>query len=147
MRLLELRSELDVEFMSAAELEQRIARTQGPRQANHDVHKRIKYLHFSWNSKEEHFVIFDGQKLIADLSIQQNPYDKKQIWLMHIAVDPAYQNKGLATRLLEELFKYLKIRDLELVRSSPSDDGKLYVQPVMQRLRAKYPEVVVHDSR
>ena len=147
MRLLELQSDFDVKFLSAHELEQIIARTQDPRQPNHNVTDRIKYLHFSWNSKEEHFVIFDGKKLIADLSIQANPHDKRQIWLMHIAVDPAYQNKGLATKLLEELFRYLKIHDLELVRSTPSDQGKLYIQPVMQRLRAKYPEVVVHDSR
>ena len=66
---------------------------------------------------------------------------------MHIAVDPAYQNKGLATHLLEELFSYLRIHNLELVRSSPSDQGKLYIQPVMQRLRAKYPDVIVHDAK
>lgn len=146
MRLVELKSDFNVQFMTAAELEQIISKTShSPRQPNYDVTKRIKYLHFSWNSKEEHFVIFDGKKLIADLSVQVNPYNHKQLWLMHIAVDPAYQNKGLATKLLEELFRYLKLRDLELVRSSPSDQGKLYIQPVMQRLRDKYPEVVVHD--
>lgn len=146
MRLLEFEKDIDVKFMSSRELEAHIARTQGPGEPNSDVFDRIKYLYFEWNSKEEHFVIFDGEKIVADLAIEPNPYDKKQIWLKHISVDSSYRNKGLATILLTHLFQYLKIRNLELVRSSASEMGKEYIQPVMTRLKDKYPEVVVHDS-
>jgi len=77
--------------------------------------------------------------------VQVNPYNKSQLWLKHVTVDPVYRNQKIATLMIDSLFKYLASTSYELVRSSPSEMGQSFIQPIMQRYKEKYPNVVVYD--
>lgn len=123
------------------------AKTQAPGEPNHDVFDRLEYLYFGIFDKEHHFVAFDGEKLIGDLAIQENPYNKDQIWLKHVSIDPNYRNQKIATKLYDMLFSYLEQSGHNLVRSSPSDLGKLYIPSIIQKMKQKYPNVNVINSR
>lgn len=144
MRLIEM-SVGPVTFMTGDELEQYITKTQYT--TNNDVFDRLKYLFPSEIGREDHFVVLDNGKIIASLAIQVNPYDEDQLWLKHVVVDENYRNQGLATKLIDALFKYLQKTNLELVRSTPTEQGQKYIQPIMQRYKQLYPNVVVHNSK
>lgn len=118
----------------------------GPR-SNRDLFDRIKYLNVSEMQKEDHFVCHTAEgKIIADLAIQQSPYETDVIWLKHVSVDPKYRNQGIASELMRRCFEHMSNEGKTLELSSLSEEGKAYLPALIRRLRSEYPEVEVLKS-
>ncbi|WP_315921414.1 GNAT family N-acetyltransferase [Mesorhizobium sp. SP-1A] len=114
---------------------------EGPR-SNRNLFERIKYLNVTEMQREQHFVCHTPEgKVIGDLALQQSPWEQNTIWLKHIAVDKAYQNQGIATELLKRGFEHVEAQGKILEFSSFSDEGKKYLKPLIQRLRADFPSL------
>lgn len=104
--------------------------------------KKLKYLTFGELDKEIHFTALQGDKIVGVLGIQRSPYDKQPIfWIKHISIDPDYQGKGLAERLIDSVFYYAKKHHVGLHRSSYSAIGKERLTRLFDRIKQKYPDV------
>lgn len=110
--------------------------------SNPDLLTRLPYLNPREMENELHFIILDGQTVIADAAIQQSPYEEHIIWLKHIVVDVNYRNKGYARRLLEHIYAYASSNKKQIEHSSFSDLGQQYLPNIIKQLDLKYPEVV-----
>jgi ribosomal protein S18 acetylase RimI-like enzyme len=63
------------------------------------------------------------RKIIGMLELQVDPSNSQKIWLLYISVDPSYQLRQIASNLALRMVQYLKYQGLELVRSTPSEEG------------------------
>lgn len=113
---------------------------------NADMPTRLKYYDPKEGLQELHFVIKDGNKIVADAGVQENPYNDKQLWSKHFTVDPNYRNIGLATKLVDAVFDYASTHNYDLVRSIASLMGEKYLANVIDQAKEKYPELKVVDS-
>lgn len=111
------------------------------------LYDRIKYLHPSEVDREEHIIYEVKGKVVGDLGLQVNPYEKDKYWLKHISVDPKFKNQGIATKLIDAMFKKAEKEKMGIQRSSPSEEGKKYLTDLMNRMKQKYPHVPVEDAK
>lgn len=116
-----------------------------------EIYDRLCYLSPSEAEKEHHyFSVIDGKK-IGVISFEISPYNKKQLWLKHIAVDDEHKNQGVANALIIHAFDDLPSRFPEqngLVISSFSDEGEMFIRHKMEEhdyrihtMIVKYPEI------
>lgn len=73
-------------------------------------------------------VAIQGKEIIGICELEENPYDRKEIWMKSISTKKEFRNKGIATKLLERTVKYLKGKNKILIRSETSDDGQKYTK-------------------
>lgn len=105
------------------------------------------YLRHSYLRNEPHMVAFDGDKIVGDCELQENPNNLDQFWLMHITTRVGYKGKGYASQLLKAAVEYVaKSGRHELKISSFSDEGEQRVKPALERLQAQHPEVKITFS-
>ncbi len=76
-------------------------------------------------------------KAVGVLELQVNPYDDSVVWLKYISVDPLFQRRGIAARLLSDMVAHLQSDPRVLSRSRPSEEGKLKVQAYISALLDK----------
>ncbi|KKM69580.1 hypothetical protein LCGC14_1449270 [marine sediment metagenome] len=111
---------------------------------NDDVFDRLKYLIYPEVDKEIHFVIRDKQKIVAVAGLQKNPYNEQEYWIKHYSVDMDYQNRGLATKLIDAVFIFADKHHIALKRSTPTEMGLKYLTEPIKRAMKKYPNVKIH---
>ena len=107
---------------------------------NRGVFDRIKYLHPSEMTQEDHIIALEGEKIVGNLAFQINPYNKTEVWLKHVSVDEKYRNKGIAKKLAEmAVEKISKIRTINtLAVSSYTKQGFQYLPKIFTELDKKY---------
>lgn len=103
---------------------------------NADVTKRLKYLNDIPN--EDHIVIMIGNKIVAVGGVQLNPYYPIQLWIKHISVDPAYQGRGFARRILERIYQLAAERGMKVKHGSFTEEGER-LKHIHDELEARYP--------
>lgn len=119
---------------------------EGPR-SNRNLFERLRYLDPSEVQREDHFVCHTSNgKVLADLAIQQSPYQADIVWLKHVEVDVYYRNQGIATELMRRCFEHVAAEGKVLEFSSLSKDGKVWLPQVVRRLRCDYPELTITKS-
>jgi ribosomal protein S18 acetylase RimI-like enzyme len=122
---------------------------QNTEEENADVFERIRYLNSSSVYDEFHFIALDDKKVVGNLAIQTSPFNPDEMWLMHVAVDSDYRNKGIAKSLATMLFSHINSLDandvaaMRLTRSIPSYDGTKYFSGVMDSLIVANPHINV----
>ena len=60
-------------------------------------------------------------KIVGMIELTLSPFSDKEVWLMFISVDPAFQRQGVSRELLTMLIAYLKETGKLLVRSRSSE--------------------------
>src|SRR5271157_1847265 len=102
------------------------------------------YLRYSYLKNEPHMVALDGDKVVGDLELQENPNNPDEFWFMHITTRVGYQGQGIASQLIKAAVEYVSQSGRHVLRiSSFSDEGEQKVQPVLQRLQKLHPEVKI----
>ena len=94
---------------------------------------------FDRRTEEKFYPVITVGDIIAGLSeLEKSPYNENRYWIKFISVDPKYQNKGYASLLAEEIFKFIKEHNAELQLSYYTPDGELKLKDVLERLSEKY---------
>lgn len=117
-----------------------------PYPASSDLFDRIRYLNSSEMFKEYHFVCHTADDIVVgDLGLQQSPFEGEAdlMWMKHVSVDKHHRQQGIATELMEAAIGYCREHGKTLQMSSYSDEGKLYLRPLVRRLRQDWPDVEI----
>lgn len=104
--------------------------------------------------KRTYFIIVEDNRVIASLLLRYSEsgykgYHRKRIkyLLSFISVSSSHSGKGLASKLLEEMFLFCKQHKISGVSNSKySKDGLKYIAPKVKRLSKQYPEVDFYNS-
>lgn len=103
----------------------------------------LKYFAVSSLRQEPHLTLWWGGKLIGDLELQQNPYNKDIVWIQHVSIRKGYQGNGYAKMLLNAAIKKVKAIGKKIVPSSFSDEGAKKLSGTMERLRSENPDILM----
>ena len=86
-----------------------------------------------------------GETIVALAQLSESMYKKddeeKVFSISFVSVDPKFQGKGYASKLLEEIFLFAKEHKIILQNSTYTEEGEEKLFNLIQRLREKYPEV------
>lgn len=107
---------------------------------------RIKYLHPNEVYHETHLFAFDGEHVVGDVGLQNNPYDDSEIWFKHVSVDSEHRNKGVATALIAKSVDYVLSQKKHLGLSSFSDEGELYIKKIFRQIHEDHPNLLTRNS-
>lgn len=113
---------------------------------DHDrkAYDEMQYIGISNKREELHITLWENVKFVGDLEMQVNPYNIKELWIMHIAVRKGYEGKGYAKKLVNTLFKYaIENGYKSITRSSPSDEGKIKLSNMMDKFTRENPNIKV----
>lgn len=93
-----------------------------------------------FNNKENKFysLIKESQKIVGLSELEKNPYEENVMWIKFISIDPEYQEKGYASKLAEEIFRFAKENGISLETSSYSPEGHQKLKKIFKRLSEKY---------
>ena len=129
-----------IEHMTSNQLHTHI----GVHRENRKFWDRIKYV--STRGSEFYITAVVGERIVGVTSLQINPYNRSQVWVMGVSVDPQFQNQGIAGRMLRELFVWAEHTQHEISLSSFTDQGQQYLVGVLSRLAHAHPRVSVKYS-
>ncbi len=79
-------------------------------------------------------VVQIGNTIVGISELEQDPYDENLFWLKSVDIDPLYQGKGLARKLLETIFDLAKNKKHNLLISLYSDEGSEKIQRIIKEL-------------
>ena len=86
-----------------------------------------------------HFpVIKIGDKIIGLSKLQKDPYKDKNYWIQFLSIDPKYQEKGYASKLAEEIFRFAKQEGYSLETSSYTEIGYEKLKDLFNKLAEQY---------
>ncbi|MFA6446051.1 MAG: GNAT family N-acetyltransferase [Candidatus Paceibacterota bacterium] len=93
----------------------------------------------SINKEDFHFpVIKIGDNIIGLSKLQKDPYKDRNYWIQFLSIDPKYQEKGYASKLAEEIFRFAKQKGYSLETSSYTGIGYLKLKGLFRKLAEKY---------
>jgi GNAT superfamily N-acetyltransferase len=104
----------------------------------------FNYFHLgdliSYNEKKLFFVSAEVDEKIVGLSqLGEDPYKENNLFLQFVSVDPKYQGKGYASKILEGVFDFANKSHKSLELSFYTDEGKQKLEKVVDRLIGKTP--------
>jgi GNAT superfamily N-acetyltransferase len=83
-------------------------------------------------------VVKEGGKIVAIAKIQKSPYEENLFWANYICVDPKYQGRGHATRLVREILQFAKDHGVAIKNSFYTKEGELKMKKIWARLVPEY---------
>lgn len=102
--------------------------------------RRLKlFMEPTWKSKTDmiYFFYYVDGLIVGHVSYQ---YPNKtlrnegnMIWFSAISIDPDYKNRGIASQLVSESFKWVKDQGLYIYCSEYEPEGNLYLKNVLRR--------------
>lgn len=104
--------------------------------------KKFTFLNPREMESEEHFIIVDDGKVLADAAVQESPYNAKELWIKHVQVAVSYQKQGFGRLLMTAIYRYASKHGYKLIHSSFTDDGLAYLKPMVAQLNQQFPEVL-----
>lgn len=63
----------------------------------------------------------------------------------YVETHPAHRNKGIATKLVEQLFLFASAEKKAISNTKYEPQGQLWLQPVMQAAAIRHPAVALHE--
>lgn len=95
---------------------------------------------------EQYYVAVCEGDTIAGLSkLEHDPKNKQNIWIKFVSVDPLYQGRGYASKLLRQIFDFAKDGGYTLDPSMYSQQGLEKLKPVIERLSLETGVVLVNQ--
>ena len=76
---------------------------------------------------------FSGNEIVGIAGLENDPDKPNTVWSIYVSVDPAYRRRGIAKKLLQHQYRYIRDHELTLVRSSYTQDGKAFLKPFVDR--------------
>jgi len=73
-------------------------------------------------------------EVIGLAELEKKPEDSKTFWIKFLSIDSEYQNKGYASKLAEEIFRFAQKEDISLETSSYSEIGYQKLKSLFKRL-------------
>ena len=115
--------------------------------ANPKLFDNLKYVYPEYLKDEILIVSYsDKLKVQGVVGLEPNPYEKSEVWLKYVSVDPKFQNKGIAKQLLTHCFDYVNGKFKAIEISSYSEDGLHKLKPFIQKLKKHYPELIIIEK-
>lgn len=95
------------------------------------------------NHKEDKFypVVKIGEKIVGLSELLKDPFNKKNLWIQFLSIDPNEQGNGYASRLSKEIFDFARKSGYSLEASRYTEDGFTKMQPVFEKLANEYSDV------
>lgn len=91
------------------------------------------------NPKDRFYVILKVGDEIAGLSeLEASPYENNVFWLKFLSIDPKHQGSGNASKLSEEVFRFVKKKGATLKSSIYSEEGLLKLKPLFKKLAEQF---------
>jgi GNAT superfamily N-acetyltransferase len=88
--------------------------------------------------KREFILVQEGGTVAGIAGLRKNPYEKDGWWIGYVTVDPKFQGKGYATRLVDELFKNAAEKGITIETSGYSTSGDQKLRPLFHKYSEKY---------
>lgn len=102
----------------------------------------FKYLDLNHLSNREYETIYPvveaEDKIVGISELQKSPYEENVYWITFISVDPKYQGKGFASKLVEEIFKFAKENNVSLRNSRYTEQGDQKLRNKIHEYSEKY---------
>jgi GNAT superfamily N-acetyltransferase len=73
-------------------------------------------------------VVREGSQIVGIAELERNPHDRNELWIKSIDVDPSFQGKGYASKLLAAVVSVAKAQGCSLLASAYSDEGWLMLK-------------------
>ena len=85
-------------------------------------------------------VVKKGDLIVGLAQIERPPLEEQEnvVWVKFISIDPRYQNKGYASKLLDSIFRYARDNSLVLEISAYSPSGWEKLRKKNKKLAKKY---------
>jgi len=83
-------------------------------------------------------IIKEASKVIGLSELEKIPNQEKQYWIKFVSIDPKYQGKGLASKLVEEIFRFARQEGATLESSSYSSDGYDKLKPLFNKFAEEF---------
>lgn len=90
-------------------------------------------------------IIEIDHQIIGLAGVQKDPNKENNYWIKFISVDPKYQNKGYASLLLNEVFRFAKEQDCSLEASIYTGEGEQKLKRVFHELGKKFSVRVIDE--
>ncbi len=87
-----------------------------------------------------------GDMIVGLSELELDPYKPNNLWIKFISVDPAYQGKGYAKRLAEEIVRFAKSGGYSLEHSMFLGEGKEKILGLVD-MQAEKNGVKIIDSK
>lgn len=116
----------------------------------YDLSNRIKYFIPNQIKNEFYIIAFHDELIIGIAGLEFNPYTKKpksEVWIKFVSVDGRFRKIGIATKLIEEIFKWSEENKWILSNSSYTELGKLYLKNIFEKISNKYKKVKFKESK
>lgn len=93
---------------------------------NNDLLTRLNFITTSIDGNSYIILALEDCKIVGTYAFEE--YDTNNIFTLYIQVDKEYQNKGIATNLIKELFYWTKYNKKGIISSKFSEAGKKYIK-------------------
>ena len=94
-------------------------------------------------SKKLFPVAYEAGKVVGLSELEQDPQDTQNFWIKFVSVDPTYQGKGYASKLLRQIFQFAKDNSYSLEPSFYSEQGLEKLKTVIEKLSVEMGVVLV----
>lgn len=92
-----------------------------------------------YESENVNFFIVKIDNNIAGIAhIRKSPYIDNTYWLSYLSVNHEYQNRGVASKLSDFVFRWFKDNNIQFESSSYTEEGFLKLKPLFNKLAVKY---------
>ncbi len=98
-------------------------------------------------SKKLFPVVYEAGKIVGLSELEQDPKDLENFWIKFVSVDPEYQNKGYASKLLRQIFQFAKDNGYSLKHSFYSEQGLEKLKNVIEKLSAEIGVTIVNNHK
>jgi GNAT superfamily N-acetyltransferase len=92
-------------------------------------------------------IVREGSQIVGIAELERNPHDRDELWIKSIDVDPSFQGKGYASRLLAAVVSVAKTEGCSLLSSVYSDEGWLKLKDKLAAIAREESVVLKDDQR
>lgn len=85
-------------------------------------------------SKKLFPIAYEAGKVVGLSELEQDPKNTQNFWIKFVSVDPVYQGKGYASKLLRQIFQFAKDNGYTLEPSYYSEQGLEKLKSVIEKL-------------
>jgi len=83
-------------------------------------------------------IVKNNQEILALGELEKDPHKANNYWIKFLSVDPKYRDRGYASRLAEEIFKFAKNKNISLQSSSYTSEGEERLKNLFNKLAKKF---------
>jgi ribosomal protein S18 acetylase RimI-like enzyme len=106
-----------------------------------DLEYKMPYFLKDVVSRRTYVAAFQGPKVIGLLAINRLESNPQALWVSFVSTHTDHRNRGVASRLVAELFTMARRKGQPIVCTAYQELGRKYLRHVMRRTAKAYPDV------